>query len=190
MNIVELKSVSKSFDNHKVIDDFSFGFEKGKNYALMGKSGIGKTTLLNIILDLIKADEGEINRNFKKISAVFQEDRLCEYFDAVDNLKAVVSPKNALKNAIELLTKLGLGDNLKSPVKTFSGGMKRRVAIARALIADSDLIVMDEAFKGLDDETKIMTARVILEYTKDKTIIFTTHQTEDIELLNALLLNL
>ncbi len=190
MNIVELSSVSKSFDNHKVIDSFSFDFEQGKNYAIMGKSGIGKTTLLNLILGLVKEDEGEITRNFKKISAVFQEDRLCEYFDAVDNLKAVVTAKIASKIAEKILTELGLGDNLKSPVKTFSGGMKRRVAIARALIADSDLIVMDEVFKGLDDETKTMTARVILEYTKDKTIIFTTHQEEDIELLNAILLNL
>lgn len=190
MNIVELNSVSKSFDNHKVVDNFSFGFEQGKNYAIMGKSGIGKTTLLNIILGLVKEDGGEITRNTPKISATFQEDRLCEYFNALDNLKAVMTAKNAPKIAERILTELGLGGNLKSPVNTFSGGMKRRVAIARALVADSDLIVMDEPFKGLDGETKIMTAKVILEYTKDKTIIFTTHQEEDICFLDATLLRL
>ena len=116
---------------------------------LMGPSGIGKTTLLLLLLGLVSPDSGEITGLPEKVSVIFQEDRLCEDFSALSNV-AMVLPRGGEETASALLKALGLEEAMRQPVHTLSGGMKRRVAIARGLAADSPLLLMDEPFKGLD----------------------------------------
>ena len=142
----------------------------------MGPSGCGKTTLLRILLGLETADAGTITGlEGRRMSAVFQEDRLCENVSAVSNLR-LVNPALSRRAAEAALTELGLGEALSQPVREFSGGMKRRVAILRALLAEFDLLLADEPFKGLDEETKRQTMAYFAEHTRGKTVILVTHE--------------
>lgn len=185
MSKITLRNINKSFDGKTVFENYSIAFEKGKRYCIMGQSGIGKTTLFNFLLNLKKPDSGEIDGVPDSVSAVFQEDRLFEAFSSVENIRAVAGKSIANEEITKLLFELGLSGSEDLIVSRLSGGMKRRVAIARALLAESQLLIMDEPFKGLDGETRTKTAKVILEYAKNKTIIFSTHDIKEAELLQA-----
>ncbi len=185
MTAVELNNVSKSYSENKVFDDFSFAFEKSKTYCVMGRSGCGKTTLLNLVLGVIFPDSGTVSVNSDKVSAVFQEDRLCETITAFANVYAAVPKSIARKDIEKCLSELGLSESVNLKTGELSGGMKRRVAIARALLAESDIVLLDEPFKGLDSDTRIKTVNTVLEYTKGKTVIFATHDISEAELMDA-----
>ena len=177
--------VSKRFGEKEVLKDFSLEIEQGSSVCLFGESGIGKTTLIRLLLGLILPDSGKITGVPQNCSAVFQEDRLCESFTAVRNIQIATGADKA--TALQALEELGIGrdDAVNKPVSAFSGGMKRRVSIARALIAPSDLLVLDEPFKGLDRENLIRAAGFIVERTKNKTLIMVSHSEEEIELLRC-----
>ena len=188
--MIELKNVCKSFENKVVLSNFNYVFDDGSITCVMGASGSGKTTLLNILLGLIKADSGEVSGIPDAISAVFQEDRLCEPYSAVKNVFAVTGNEVGEDEIIAVLGELGLLGSEFVPVSTLSGGMKRRVALARALLAKSELIILDEPFKGLDDETRETVISVLLKYAKGKTLIIATHDERDCVALGAELLQL
>lgn len=189
MNI-SLKHVNKSFGSLQVLNDLTLCFEEHKTSCIMGPSGCGKTTLLHILLGLHSIDSGEITGLEDKLPAVvFQENRLFEQQDAFTNIRAVC--KRPLSN--ELLAtefdKIGLTDYNGKPVAELSGGMKRRVAILRALMADdSNLILMDEPFKGLDEALKLQVMQYVKEKTLGKTVIFVTHDKEEADALGAKLI--
>ena len=177
--MIRIVGLGKNFDEKVVFNNFSLEIEKGKCTAIMGESGCGKTTLLNILLGLDRDYSGKISGVPGKLSAVFQENRLCDDFTALSNVQ-MVSNKQKAK---DVLCSLGLEKELKKPVKEFSGGMKRRVAIARALCADYDLLILDEAFKGLDDKTRQSVMNFVKEATKGKTVILVTHDTQEAEFM-------
>ncbi len=179
MNKIVLKNICKSFDGKDVLKDLCAEFIYGECSALMGKSGCGKSTLLNIIMGLLPEDSGEITGVPEKISAVFQEDRLCEEFSAYTNIR-LSCPDDKKDEIIPALIELGLGDSIDKKVSTLSGGMKRRVAILRAVLSDWDLLIMDEPFKGLDENTRIKVIDFVRERTKGKSVIMVTHDEEDI----------
>ena len=184
MSSIVVNRICKSFGENEVLKDLSVSFSQEKITCLMGPSGCGKTTLLNIMAGLTAADKGEIIGLPDKISYVFQEDRLCESFRAATNVRIAAS-KNVTPEIIkEILEKLGINDPY-APVSDFSGGMKRRVAIARALCAPFDLLLMDEPFKGLDEDTRSIAAEVIKEYLDGRTAVFVSHDRTDAELLDA-----
>ena len=190
MNDIIFDSVYKSFGEKSVIRNFSHILKNGDRVCLMGKSGCGKTTLLNLTLGILTPDKGEISGVPKNISAVFQEDRLCETFTPVGNILAVAG-NGADRNKIrQLLCELGLAESENSPVSELSGGMKRRVAIARALMVKSDLVILDEPFKGLDESLKESVIKTILSYTAGKTLVVATHDMRDAQLLGAEVINL
>ncbi|MGI6085111.1 MAG: ATP-binding cassette domain-containing protein [Acetivibrionales bacterium] len=176
---IEISGLSKSFDQNIVLNGFSARIPKNKTTFIMGPSGCGKTTLINILMGLIDADGGTVTGVPKYKSAVFQEDRLCESFNAVSNVRLVCERKIKDEEIRSHLEKIGLKDNLRKPVIELSGGMRRRVAIVRAVLAKSDIIFMDEPFKGLDDETKEKTMEYTADNTKNKTVIIVTHDIEE-----------
>ena len=142
--------------------------------CIMGKSGIGKSTLLSILMGLEKADEGTVSgMEHQKISAIFQENRLFENLDAVTNIH--ITTGKTKEEITGFLKKMELDDIAGKPVSEYSGGMKRRVAIARALLAEYDILIMDEPLQGLDAETKEKVATVIKTQTAGKTVLFVTH---------------
>lgn len=188
--MIELLNVSKSFGSNKVLDNFSYVFRDNSRSCLMGASGSGKTTLINILLGLVKQDSGIIEGVPQDISAVFQEDRLCEPYSAVENVLAITGETVPEPEIIALLGDLGLSGSEYAPVSTLSGGMRRRVAIARALLAKSDMIVLDEPFKGLDAETRVQVVSVVKERTKNKTLIFASHDENDASDLDAVIIEI
>lgn len=180
--IIEIKEVSKSYEK-KVLDKVSFTVEPGSIMVITGPSGKGKTTLLNIMMGLVSPDSGEVIGIPEKKSCVFQEDRLLENFTVEENLKLVSDlPVEELKKECSIL----LGEKeFSQKVREFSGGMKRRVSILRALLTSSEVIFMDEPFKGLDVELKKKVIRYTLEKRKDRTLFVVTHDISEAERLGA-----
>lgn len=189
---IHLFCISVSFGSNHVLTNFSTCFPIGSRTCIMGPSGCGKTTLLRLILGILPPSRGIVYvPSFRKFSAVFQEDRLLDSFHAVDNVRLVCRRKVTPSLIEAALMETGIPQkSCYIPVRELSGGMARRVAIVRAVLADSDVLLMDEPFKGLDPETKSKTICFILKNLKNRTLIAATHQKEDVELLQADLLKL
>lgn len=189
MNIV-VSNLTKSFGENLVLDRFSATFPKHEATCIMGPSGTGKTTLLNILMGLWTPDSGTLSGVPYLKSAVFQEDRLCESFNAVSNVRLVCDKKVSKDQIISHLTSIGLKDSSGKPVSEYSGGMKRRVAIVRAMITHSDILFLDEPFKGLDDETKEKTMQYVKNNINGRTVIMITHNIEEVRAFNGHLITL
>ena len=168
-----------SYDNVKIIDGLNLELKDGVT-CIMGDSGCGKTTLLNVIAGLVQPDAGSIEGRPARISFMFQEDRLFPWMNALDNVSVVCNDKD---KALKLLEKVELLEHRDKMPTELSGGMKRRVALARTLGYDADLIILDEPFKGMDPElTKRMAALV---RSLNVPVIMATHSAEEAELLGA-----
>lgn len=174
MNDITLRNVSKRFGDKIVLENFSAVFPAGETSVLMGVSGGGKTTLLRLILGLETPDGGEISGVPAKCAAVFQEDRLCPQLTALGNV-LLAAGRRKEREARELLTRLGLAESINTPAADLSGGMRRRTALARALCSEYDLLVLDEPFKGLDDQTRRTAIETVREQTQGKTVLLVTH---------------
>jgi NitT/TauT family transport system ATP-binding protein len=186
---IVVKHLYKAYDGRTVLRDISFTLPRGERRALMGPSGCGKTTLFRLLLGLERPDGGEICGLPARISAVFQEDRLCEELSAYRNLRITLPPSEVGESDIrDMLAALGLGEDSDRPVSELSGGMKRRVAIARALLLPATLLLLDEPFRGLDEATRARVAAVISAACADRTVLLITHDREEASLLCAPLL--
>lgn len=174
MNIV-LDRICKSYGVLPVFSAFSHEFTAGRAHCISGPSGSGKTTLLRLVAGLEKPDSGKITgAESKKISAVFQEDRLFENLSAEKNVLLTAKPGFSRRDAAALLHRLGIADE-KKRVAEFSGGMKRRCAIARALAADYDILILDEPLAGLDEGSRRAVLTVIGEENAGRTLLCATH---------------
>ncbi len=166
-------NISKSY-NDRIMIDTDLNLKRGSVYYLNAPSGAGKTTLLHMIAGLTTPDEGRIHTG--KISMVFQEDRLIENANAFRNLK-IAGCRGSLEQELETILPKEV---LSQPVCECSGGERRRIVLARALLAPSDIVIADEPFTGLDEETKKKAAAFILSHLNGRTLLFTTHETESI----------
>lgn len=178
MDIV-VSGISKSFGTKIVLHKYNAVFPAHSTTCIMGPSGCGKTTLLRILMGLLPPDTGSVIGVPQLKSAVFQEDRLCESFSAVANVRLVCDKSITDRQIVQQLDKFGLQGSLSQPVSELSGGMRRRVAIVRALLADSEVLFLDEPFKGLDAETRRVTMRHVQESVRGKTVIMVTHSREE-----------
>lgn len=194
--MIILKNITKTYDTLPVLNNLSLTLEKGGRYCLMGPSGTGKTTLLRLLMGLEQPDSGSIlttwGRAFEDlaVSPVFQEDRLCEFFSPIEN---VMMTAGRFRKPAQVKWELGRllpEECLTRPASTLSGGMKRRAAIMRALLTPSDILLMDEPFTGLDGEMKHRVIDYIKEKQEGRLLLLTTHQEEDVDLLEAKLLRL
>ncbi len=163
--------VKKTYQDRLLINT-DLKLKKGRIYYLSGPSGSGKTTLLHMIAGLTEPDTGKISSG--RISMVFQEDRLIESANALRNLQTA----GCLGNLAAELRKILPAEVLSHPVSALSGGERRRVCIARALLHPSDIVIADEPFTGMDDETKRKCAEFILSHLDGRTFLFTSHETE------------
>lgn len=185
MSDIVIRDLSKAYGNQPVLRNFSVKLKAGEVSCLMAPSGSGKTTLLHILLGLQRPDSGTVSGlEGKRISAVFQEDRLLEQMDAVSNLR-LVNPGLARGKAAEALAAVGITEAAGKPVRDFSGGMKRRVALLRALMCEWDVLIMDEPFRGLDEELRRQTAEWLLKRIDGRTVVMVTHDPEEAALMNA-----
>ena len=181
MQDIVIRGLSKAFDGKQVLRDFSAVLPAGQVTGLMAPSGAGKTTLLRILMGLEMPDRGTITGlQGLRLSAVFQEDRLCENLDPVSNLR-LVTPTLSRAAAEEALKAVGLTDCLHQPTRELSGGMRRRVAILRALLAEYDLLLLDEPFRGLDEDTKALVMEDTRRRSAGRTVLLVTHDPAEAE---------
>ncbi len=180
--MIEFKEVCFSYKKKTVLSNFSLKINPGERVCLTGSSGIGKTTVLKLILGLIKPNSGSVSVDgIKNISVVFQEDRLIPSRTVLDNV-ALFSDR---EKAEAVLSEVGLYDAMGLYPESLSGGMKRRVALARALAHDFDLLCLDEAITGLDEFTAELCYKAIEKRLKDKTLVMVSHNPFDAKRLLA-----
>jgi NitT/TauT family transport system ATP-binding protein len=183
---LEIKNLYKSFGQVTLFSDFSVELPENTITCILGPSGCGKTTLLNLIGGIIKPDQGEMSGfSEKKISYIFQDPRLLPWKTAAENIDFVLD-KNMppdernryISNMINLVELNGFGGYYPHAL---SGGMRQRVSIARAFAFSSDIILMDEPFKGLDVKLKANLIRTITSiWLRDKrTVVFVTHDVDE-----------
>ncbi|MBE6116281.1 MAG: ATP-binding cassette domain-containing protein [Erysipelotrichaceae bacterium] len=166
-----------SYENKPIFEDYSLELSDGIT-CLMGASGIGKTTLLKLMAGLLTPDAGTIDIGNRKVSFMFQEDRLLSWLNVRDNILLVTDKE---KEADELLEELGIDGSLKTA--ELSGGMARRVAMIRCLLYESDMLLMDEPFKGMDEALIKKAASIIIR--QNKPVVISTHSTDEVKALDA-----
>lgn len=176
---LQVHALCKRYGERTVLQNVSFSADVGIT-RIVGASGIGKTTLLRILLGLEQADSGTVRGNDLRWSAVFQEDRLLEGLDAGGNLRFVLGLAYEEAHAAALLAELGLGDVGGKKVRDWSGGMKRRLALARALLAPSDAIALDEPFTGLDAENAAAAMRCICRAAQTRMVLLVSHESDSL----------
>ncbi len=178
--MLRLHDVSLRFGDRQILDNCSLRLEKGQRLALMGPSGCGKTTLARIALSLLVPDSGTVETSFTRVSAVFQEPRLLPWLTAVENVNLVLSDSTeTLPQARAWLERLELGDAATQYPAELSGGMQQRLSIARALAVRPEILIMDEAFKGMDEELKNRVLRVTEESLEDTALLLITHSEQE-----------
>ncbi len=176
--MLKCNNIRKSFGELRVFDGFTHEFAERKLTVILGKSGCGKTTLLNLLMGLQKPDSGEVLRN-GQISAIFQENRLCENLSVSANIRLVTGKRLSKAQIAVELAAVGLSNCENKPARELSGGMKRRTALLRALLAEYDILFADEPFKGLDTDTKRDVMLYFKEKTADKTVVLVTHDSDE-----------
>ena len=164
-----------------MINGFTHEFADGSFTCIMGKSGSGKTTLMNLLMGIIPPDGGTISGSDVRMSAVFQENRLCENLTVISNLRLVLGRKPDRAQLEAELDAVGLSGCADKPVHELSGGMKRRTALVRALLAEYDVLFLDEPFKGLDETTKLTVMEYCKKKTAGRTVILITHDRTEAE---------
>ena len=184
--MLSIRGICKSFEGRPVLENISFDFPEAAVTALRGPSGCGKTTLVNIILGLLAPDEGEVLLPASaRTAAVFQEDRLIEHFSAARNVRLTAPASVPDEQIRAALSELGLADEGEKRVSEFSGGMRRRVAVIRAALFQPQLLLLDEPFKGLDEEMRARTASFLRRNCAQATTILVTHDETEAALMGA-----
>ncbi len=190
--MIHFKNVSFSYKDNKkkekmmtqVFDNLSLEIPDNGITAVVAPSGVGKTTLLKLIAGLLSPDSGKIKTTAgegMRVADVFQEQRLLPWYSAFENVKVVTKrPDGEIK---DFLSKLGITDDLqKKRPSELSGGQRQRVCLSRALLFDSDILLLDEPFTGLDDKNREIVQQEIKEYARKKPVVLVSHVEEDLEI--------
>lgn len=196
--MLELSNISKQFAKTQVLKDISLSIQKGEIISLLGQSGSGKSTILNIIAGFEDADSGSCIYNGKTmfdtktfcepqdrhIGFVFQNYALFPHLNIAKNIAfgiSHMSKAHQKKIIVELLDLMNMSGMEKKYPHQISGGQQQRIAIARVLARDSELILFDEAFSSIDStlKSKIMSEIKEIIKSKQKTAIFVTHSPKE-----------
>jgi NitT/TauT family transport system ATP-binding protein len=190
---VSVKNVSKTYGDVQALKNLSLEFPRGELTSLLGPSGCGKTTLLKIIAGLLQPNSGQIEVDGKTVtgpgpdrSFVFQDFALLPWASVIRNVAFGLELRGVARSEREAaaerhIAKVGLkGFELKYPHQ-LSGGMRQRVGLARALAVDAQVLMMDEPFSAVDEQTRRKFQEDMLELvaTENRTFLFVTHSIEE-----------
>ncbi len=182
--MLELKNVSLSYGDLRVLRDVSLRLDPGERIAVMGPSGCGKTSLLRVIAGLQSPDSGTVERTARRLSFVFQEPRLLPWLTAEENVRLVLPDTHQGEDAAAWLSRFGLSDAADKLPAELSGGMQQLVSLARALVCTPDFLLLDEPFKALDAAAKQNAIATVSDGT-DAAIILVTHDACEAEALGC-----
>jgi NitT/TauT family transport system ATP-binding protein len=192
-NAVAVRNVFKNYGDVEALRDLSLDFPKGQLTSILGPSGCGKTTLLKIIAGLLPANSGEVLVNGQPVSGpgpdrafVFQDFALMPWASTIRNVAFGLELRGVAKSereavAEKYITAVGLNGFEHSYPHELSGGMRQRVGLARALSVNAEVLLMDEPFSAVDEQTrrKFQEDLLGLVQNENKTFLFVTHSIEE-----------
>ena len=191
MNILSIKNLSFNYPNNKILHDINIYVDKGEVVSILGGSGVGKTTLFNIIAGINPLQSGEIsikgNTDYKgRVSYMLQKDLLLEHKTIIQNITLPllirkISKKEAEEEAIKSLKLFNLYEYKDKYPSELSGGMRQRIALLRTYMFKEELFLLDEPFSALDAITKISLHSWYLEIKNkfDLTTLLITHDIDE-----------
>ncbi len=205
MNVIDVKGVNMAYRNDRgdrarvVLRDIDLSVEENEFLCILGPSGCGKTTLLNLMAGFERPTVGEITYRGDRVTGpsaqravVFQEFSLLPWMNVIRNIEFVLDKKGYSKAkrrevAERYLALVGLSEHADRMPNELSGGMKQRVAIARTLAMEPDVLLMDEPFSSLDEQTKgVLDKELLRIWNRDRrTVVFITHSIEEAMLLGT-----
>lgn len=190
-NILDIKNLSYSFGNNPILKDINIHVNKNEMVAIVGSSGVGKSTLFNLIAGVLKKQTGEISINgsddyIGKVAYMLQKDLLFEHKTIIDNvilplIIAKVNKKEALEEGNKILKQFNLDKYANKYPQQLSGGMRQRVALIRTYMFKRNIFLLDEAFSALDAITKKELHKWYLDLKKEfnLTTLLITHDIEE-----------
>ncbi|MEZ0367498.1 MAG: ATP-binding cassette domain-containing protein [Candidatus Sericytochromatia bacterium] len=191
MSILEIRSLSKRFGRIQAVRDLDLTVHPGNIYGILGPNGSGKTTTLGMILGVIHPDQGSYtwfgqapsHLSRRRIGVLLETPNFYPYLSAEKNLAVVASIKGCGLGRVEqVLKQVGLYERRKSPIQTYSLGMRQRMALAAALLPDPEVLVLDEPTNGLDPQGIADVRHIIQEIGQQgKTIILASHILDEVE---------
>jgi phospholipid/cholesterol/gamma-HCH transport system ATP-binding protein len=204
---IEFRDVELAFDDQVILDKVSFSIRRGETKFILGGSGTGKSTIINLILGLLKPDSGqvlvegedvtgfddvELMRIRKHIGMVFQEGALFDSLSVYDNvayrLHETRTPEDEVEHEVRrMLRFVNLEEAIDKMPSELSGGMRRRVGIARALVGNPSIVLFDEPTAGLDPPTArtICELAIKLRDIEDVSSVFVTHEMNNLEYIST-----
>lgn len=181
--MIEVKNLEKYFGDQRVLEDINFKVEKGEIFGLLGPSGAGKTTLINILTKQLEPDSGkaEVGVTSFETGLMLDEDGLYPRLNCLENLelfgKIYGMPKS---KSMEALKNVGLEQDAKKAVESLSKGMRQRLALARAILHTPKVLFLDEPTSALDPKTAQEIHELIFQLKNQKTTVFlTTHNMDE-----------
>ena len=185
--IAQVQNLTLDFKGKTLFQNLNFNILQNTSSALLGTSGVGKSTLLRCLADLENENitDGKILlQKDTKIAWLSQENSLYPWLSILDNVQLYhhlngTKTKQTLQKAKELLSQVSMSEHISKKTYELSGGQKQRVAIARTLMQDANLILMDEPFSALDAITKMQLQDLTCDLLKDKTIVLVTHDPQE-----------
>lgn len=193
--VMKVQKLTKSYDKLTAVDNVSLSVKRGMVFGLLGANGAGKSTLIECILGTKKADKGHITilgmnpqkdrrTLYEKVGVQFQEADYQDKITVAELCEVTASLYKRPADPSELLTRFGIGDKKKSPVRDLSGGQRQRLFIVLALIPNPEVVFLDELTTGLDTKARREVWK-ILSNLKDRglTIFLTSHFMDEVEVL-------
>lgn len=191
---LEVRGIKKSFGDTEILHGISFEVEGGKALGLLGRNGAGKTTTIRILMDVFRANSGEILMDGRKFvpkeykigylpeeRGLYPQKKVLEQMVYLANLRGM-GTKDAKKSGREWLERLGISEYADRKLETLSKGNQQKVQLAQTLICNPDIIILDEPFSGLDPVNSQILKEVVQEQiSMDRIVIFSSHQMNYVE---------
>lgn len=191
---LEVKELRKTFEENEVLHGISFSVESGKALGLLGRNGAGKTTTIRILMDVFKANSGEIlmdGRNFNpkdfqigylpEERGLYPKKKVMEQIVYLATLRGMTK-KEAKESALKWLNRLGVSEYENRKLETLSKGNQQKVQLAQTLVCNPDIVILDEPFSGLDPVNSQILKDVVNELiAENKLVIFSSHQMSYVE---------